>query len=256
MENISNKMGELIKINVNDEGKQLVSARELHNFLGINSNFTTWFNRMCEYGFMPNTDYIEVWSDSKNGNVDACSVRGLSPNQRSALGISKDYAISIDMAKEISMIQRTDKGKQARQYFIACEKKLKEQPKNLSPLDQLALQRDAILQVNEKQQQFESRLTKIENNSTIDYSQQEHLRELANKVVVQALGGNEAPAYKELGKKAFSSLWNEYKRILKVNSYKNTLVKNYEKGIEFISNWKPTKELKYTIEGCNAQIRM
>lgn len=120
----------------------------------------------------------------------------------------------------------------------------------------LSKELQAIFIMDKKQQQFESRLTKIENNSTIDYSQQENLRELANKVVVQALGGNEAPAYKELGKKAFSSLWNEYKRILKVNSYKNTLVKNYEKGIEFISNWKPTKELKYTIEGCNAQIRM
>lgn len=249
MENISNKMGELIKINVDGKGRQTTNARELHEFLKVEQKFSDWIKKQLE-----NVDAIE--------NID---FRRFPFKKKGNNATLYEYEITLEIAKEICMIcgiaprtnEETKKlSKQARQYFIACEKKLKEQPKNLSPLDQLALQRDAILQVNEKQQQFESRLTKIENNSTIDYSQQEHLRELANKVVVQALGGNEAPAYKELGKKAFSSLWNEYKRVLKVNSYKNTLVKNYEKGIEFISNWKPTKELKYTIEGCNAQIRM
>ena len=102
-------MSDLIKITTKD-GKQLVSARELHDFLGIGVHFSTWMKRMCEYGFEEDIDFSILKSSNPNG------------------GIAKidDYVITIDMAKEISMIQRTEKGKQARLYFIECEKKLKE----------------------------------------------------------------------------------------------------------------------------------
>ena len=114
----------------------------------------------------------------------------------------------------------------------------------------------SILMLDEKQQQFEDRLVKVENNMTIDYSQQECLRELGNKKVTAILGGVEAPAYKELNKKVFASFWRDYKRKLGVNSYKNTLVKDYELGKQVIINWQPTKEVAFMIKGCNAQIRM
>lgn len=101
-------MSDLIKITTKD-GKQLVSARELHEFLEIKTDFRKWFPRMCEYGFAENVDYTPV-KFVHPMNLQECT----------------DYAISIDMAKELSMIQRTEKGKQARLYFIECEKKLKE----------------------------------------------------------------------------------------------------------------------------------
>lgn len=113
----------------------------------------------------------------------------------------------------------------------------------------------AIFMLDGKQQQFESRLVKVENNMTIDYSQQESLRELGNKKVTAILGGTDAPAYKELGKKVFASFWRDYKRKLGVNSYKNTLVKDYEIGRQAIINWQPTKEVAFMIKGCNAQVR-
>ena len=101
-------MSDLIKITTKD-GKQLVSARELHEFLEIKTDFRKWFPRMCEYGFEESIDYTPV-KFVHPMNLQECT----------------DYAISIDMAKELSMIQRTEKGKQARLYFIECEKKLKE----------------------------------------------------------------------------------------------------------------------------------
>ena len=101
-------MSDLIKITTKD-GKQLVSARELHEFLEIKTDFRKWFPRMCEYGFEESIDYTPVKFIHPK-NLQECT----------------DYAISIDMAKELSMIQRTEKGKQARLYFIECEKKLKE----------------------------------------------------------------------------------------------------------------------------------
>ena len=114
---------ELIKITTNENGKQLVSAKELHEFLGIGVHFSTWMKRMCEYGFEEDIDFSILKSGNPNG------------------GIAKidDYIITIDMAKELSMIQRTEKGKQARLYFIECEKKLKTQVPQLTEEQKLAL---------------------------------------------------------------------------------------------------------------------
>ncbi|WP_027421816.1 phage antirepressor KilAC domain-containing protein [Lachnobacterium bovis] len=98
-------MNELINVN-ND--LQTISARELHERLNINSNFTTWFRRMTEYGFEEGTDFTTRF-----------------PNLESEIhgGQNKmDFDISIDMAKQICMIQRTPEGKQVRQYLIDLEK--------------------------------------------------------------------------------------------------------------------------------------
>lgn len=95
---------ELLRINYESE-QPTVSARELHEGLEISERFQSWFNRQLQYGFEENTDYVGC----KEFNTLA----------RQEL---QDYKISIDMAKQICMIQRTDKGKQYRQYFIDLEK--------------------------------------------------------------------------------------------------------------------------------------
>ena len=111
-------MKELIKITKNEEGQQLVSARELHEFLEVTERFSNWFSRQLQYGFIEGVDF------------SGCKVFNTLAKQD-----LQDYAITIDMAKEISMIQRTDKGRQARKYFIKCEKKLKEELKSNKQLN-------------------------------------------------------------------------------------------------------------------------
>lgn len=102
-------MNELIKISENEKGEQVVSARDLHRFLEATERFSTWFERQLQYGFIENQDYV------------GCKEFNTLANQELI-----DYALTLDCAKEISMIQRSDRGKEARQYFIACEKKLKQ----------------------------------------------------------------------------------------------------------------------------------
>ena len=109
-------MSELIPIHNND-GAQAVLGRDLHAFLEVQSNYREWFPRMVAYGFEEGKDYA-----SKNRRVQDSLGR-----EREAT----DHIISLDMAKEISMIQRTDKGKQARAYFLECERRAK-QPAELS----------------------------------------------------------------------------------------------------------------------------
>lgn len=99
-------MNELIPINTNDPERITVSARDLHEFLEVETRFNDWFHRMCEYGFAENHDFRFY---SKMSNTS-----GGRPAQ--------DAQITIDMAKELCMLQRNEKGKQARQYFIQLEK--------------------------------------------------------------------------------------------------------------------------------------
>lgn len=95
-------------IPINYDGEQpTVSARALHTGLGIRSNFTTWFDRMCEYGFTE-VDYKKCFPNLESG----CN-----GGQNRV-----DYLISVDMAKQICMLQRSPEGKQIRQYFIDLEK--------------------------------------------------------------------------------------------------------------------------------------
>lgn len=98
-------MNDLIKVNYDTE-QPTVSARELHNALGINTRFNDWFQRMTEYGFDSEKDFYSKMSKT--------SEQGGRP--------ATDYEISIDMAKQICMIQRSPEGKQIRQYFIDLEK--------------------------------------------------------------------------------------------------------------------------------------
>jgi phage antirepressor protein len=100
-------MGELIKIEIKNN-QQLVSGRELHEFLEIKTPYTQWFERMVEYGFVENTDFIPVSQKSESGGI-------------SGVKVVQDHFITLNMAKEISMLQRNKKGKQARIYFIKCE---------------------------------------------------------------------------------------------------------------------------------------
>ena len=99
-------MTELIKVQERD-GEQLVSGRELHKFLEVKTRFDKWFNRMCEYGFFENKDYIAIGQKRPTAQGNETTYT--------------EYLMKISMAKEISMLQRNEKGKEARMYFIKCE---------------------------------------------------------------------------------------------------------------------------------------
>lgn len=99
-------MNELIKITTNEVGEPTVLGRELHDFLGVTTRYNDWFPRMVEYGFTEGKDFYSFLSKT--------SETGGRP--------STDHLLTIDMAKEICMIQRTEVGKKARQYFIQVEK--------------------------------------------------------------------------------------------------------------------------------------
>nr|DAM98083.1 MAG TPA: KilAC domain protein [Caudoviricetes sp.]DAQ47890.1 MAG TPA: KilAC domain protein [Caudoviricetes sp.] len=97
-------MNELINVTLNDNHEPVVSARQLHEALEVKTPYDKWFPRMAEYGFTENEDFSTFLSQSTGGRR------------------ATEHIIKLDMAKEIAMIQRTERGKQVRQYFIQVEK--------------------------------------------------------------------------------------------------------------------------------------
>lgn len=100
-------MNELINVTLNDNQEPVVSGRQLHEALEVKTEYKKWFSRMTEYGFNENEDFLKV--------TQKCLTSSTGQN-------TTDHVIKLDMAKEIAMIQRTERGKQVRQYFIQVEK--------------------------------------------------------------------------------------------------------------------------------------
>ncbi|QEK13748.1 hypothetical protein FQB35_15595 (plasmid) [Crassaminicella thermophila] len=115
---------------------------------------------------------------------------------------------------------------------------------------------DVIILQLEEQKKIKKRIEKLENNMTIDYAQQNNIREKANAKIVSVLGGKDAPAYQKLNKKAFSQFWKDYRRYMQVGSYKDTAVAELEKAKDFIKRWTPNEDLRFMILGANSQMRI
>ena len=134
-------MEEIIKVEERNN-TQVVNARELHQFLMVGKDFSTWIkSRIEKYGFVENEDFEVFPNFGENPN-------GGRP--------TKEYAITLDMAKELAMVENNEQGRIARKYFIDCEKRLKEAKK---PKSATELFYQSVLALKEQ----EERMNKLEN---------------------------------------------------------------------------------------------
>lgn len=229
-------MNQLIETTTNEQGEIIVSGRELHEFLEVKTPYTQWIERMIEYGFVENIDFIGLSQKSEKP-------QGGRPTQ--------DHALKIDMAKEISMIQRNEKGKQARQYFIEVEKRYKQQ---LPQYNSLELALKAALEHEQAIKEIKTDVDYLKDNMRIDGLQQQEIQQSAKQSIVQALGGKDSVAYQEISKKVFSAFWNEFKQYFKVPRYGDIPKVKYEEALRFISLWRPSTSLQIEIDSCNSQM--
>lgn len=232
---------ELIKI-IERDGRQLVSGRELHEFLEIRTKYKDWFRRMVEYGFEEEIDFIRVAQKRATNNL------------KNPVTTVIDHAISIDMAKEISMIQRTEKGKIARQYFINCEKKLKE-VKKLSPMELMELQFKALKEQKEKIAQVENRVDKLEEDMPLFQIDCKEIQALVRKKGIEALGGYRSIAYNDnsLRGKVYSDIQQQIRREFGVVRYEAIKRSQLEMAKEIIINYKVPLVLENEIKLLNEQ---
>ena len=134
------KLNELVPVNPGNIGGvtvSLVSAKKLHAFLGVGRDFTTWIKgRISQYGFTAGVDFTVVENLSTP----------VSGSAKYRQQIAHDYLITIDMGKELAMVERNEKGRQIRRYFIECEKKLRNiQPVQAEPQPQFTAEEIILL---------------------------------------------------------------------------------------------------------------
>ena len=239
---------ELIKITQDENGNSVVSGRDLHDFLEVQTKYLDWFNRMIEYGFTENVDFstINELSQKKEGS------RFVKRN-------IVNHALTLDMAKEISMIQRTEKGKQARQYFIEVEKAFKEQYRlPQTPEEKLALTMEVTTRINKRLGKVEEKIIEIENKQEINSDQRYKLWVTRNRKAVEVLGGKESDAYqdKSLTRKVFRALERDLKDNFTISRYEDLRRDEFDSAIKFIENWYPPYTLKREISLKNSQMKI
>ena len=134
--------------------------------------------------------------------------------------------------------------------FHEMEDKIQYQFQNIST------EMKAILMHDEKIMKMDERVTDLENNTTIDYGQQQVLGDVVNRVVIEALGGKSSPAYREIGKKVFAECNRDLKHYFNVNARNNVPKKRFDEAVEYVKNWEPCTNTKFLIRECNARVGM
>ena len=226
---------ELIKIR-EENGEQLVSARELYEFLGVKKDFTDWFKyRVSQYGFEENLDFTTILGKSTGGRP------------------SKDFAIKIEMAKELSMVENNEKGKEARKYFIACERKLKEFN---DPYKRLSPEVRAIIAIDTKVQKIEEDFNTFKSNLPLLNVDCKELQAEVRKKGIEVLGGYRSAAYnnKSLRSRTYKDIQYQIKREFGVNRYEAIKSRQVDKAIEIIRDYKAPYALADEITIENNQV--
>lgn len=123
--------------------------------------------------------------------------------------------------------------------------------KSMSAMQLLKLQNQALVEVDEKVEHIDSRVTNLENTTTVDSRKQYTLRKIASATAVRVLGGKDSQAYLELHHKVFCQLWRDYKDYFKIPSYRDTLKIDFEKAKEYLQGWRPDHNLQIEISSVN-----
>ena len=194
---------------------------------------------MTEYGFTENVDFI--------GFEQKSSKLGGRP--------SVDHALKIDMAKEISMIQRTAKGKEARQYFIQVEKEYKQQQQVPLTLDQqIAAIATGYGSVKEELVEVKDQVADLTNRFGLPSNKAKVLQKKVASKVYMFTGGKASNAHKRIGSKVFREFYKDLNNRFDVVKYSDIPLSRYDEALEYLEMWQPAFNTTLEICSLNSQI--
>ncbi|GED14844.1 antA/AntB antirepressor family protein [Aneurinibacillus migulanus] len=241
MSNLRVIANELIPVYATEDNQRLINGRELHGFLGVEDKFSQWIQRRIEkYGFEAGEDFFTIPGKSQGGRP------------------SVEYLLTMDTAKEISMVENNERGRQVRKYFIEMERRAKEVKNNVIPLDERQVRMELLksaLEHEERLESVEQRLTevtrKVEEQITLQHHEQYTLQkainrrvlDLAERVEFQQLGFNEqdriTPDLGKVKRKLYSQIHRSIKDCFAVASYRDIRRCDFEEAMKYVQAWRP-----------------
>lgn len=230
-------MNELEIIELN--GQRLVDSREVAEMIEMRHD--NLIRKVC--------NYVDILTNSKLSSLDFF-IPGEYKDTKGEF--RKCYFLTKQGCEMVANKLTGEKGILFTAKYVEAFNKMEQSYLPSSdPMKALELMFEATKQTNEKVEVVDKRVETLENNMTIDTAQQYTLSNLAKKNVLDALGGKESQAYKEVSKKVFAAMWRDFKNYFKVPSYRDTLKINYQKAIEYLETWHPDTNLQIEIDSWN-----
>lgn len=240
MQNLTIIENELVPVYETSTGEKVVYGSELHEVLGVRTPYKDWSSRR-----LLDVDAVE------NEDFEAAQICAPSGQTK------KDHIIKLDTAKEMAMLERNEKGKQVRRYFIQVEKKFKiGKPK--SALEMLQLQSQALFEVNEKVDTVKQELDDFKLDMPLLAVECDRITTAVHKRGVDALGGKQSNAYRDtsMRSKVYQDIHRELKRQFGVSTYKAIKRNQCDQAVAIIDKYELPLVLTEEIRDCNAQISL
>lgn len=234
----------LVPVYVTDKGEKVVYGTELHAILEVKTKYADWISRRFnECDAKENIDYQTCFS-----NLSSKSHGGQN---------KKEHIIKLDTAEEMAMLERNEKGKQVRRYFIEVEKRYKAQdgfPKTIS--GQIQLLAKGYMELEQKIDGINKDLQEFKRDIPLLGVECQKIVRAKNRKVVPLMGGKEAPAYKDnsLRGKVYRDIDNQLRREFDVDTYKAIKRNQIDIAIQIINGYELPMKLKQQINFQNSQI--
>lgn len=241
---------ELIKVTTNEQGQKLVSGRELHEVLEIGTKYQDWINRMIEFGFQEDVDFTVITQPTQKREGSRIVTRNL-----------ENHILTLEMAKHIAMVQRTEIGMRVRNYFIECEKVAQQSHE----MPKMTLEEIMIAQLQEQQrikqqqavieqqvQTVEQRMTHFEENSALEPGEYNLVCSRVSSRVHAVL--KERGINREQVGELFKALNRDIKEITGVKTRTQLRKRHLDMVLDFINDWQPSRATMITINQMSLEI--
>ncbi|ANZ62546.1 antA/AntB antirepressor family protein [Secundilactobacillus paracollinoides] len=215
-------MNELIKTFKQSNGSIAVDGRDLHNFLEVKERYNDWFKDMQKYGFTENVDFISFTGKRVKPQGGRPQV---------------NHALTLDMAKELSMIQRTKKGKQARQYFISMEKQA-QLPQ--SPAERLQLVMQVTNDQTQRIEKIDSRVTDLEDNQFLAPGEYNYLSKAISKTINNFINAQQTGLNMKQRRELYKDINGGVKKITGIQTRSQLREGDFQNVQDYVSNWVPS----------------
>lgn len=231
----------LVPVYETSSGEKVVYGSELHGVLEVKSKFADWIkNRLNDCDATENEDFEAFSKILENG------------------GRSKEYIIKLDTAKEMAMLERNDKGKQVRKYFIAVEKKYNRMKVPMTVPEQIQLLAMGSVELTQKVDRLDQKIDRLEADLPILGIEIDKITCAVKKKGVECLGGKDSEAYadRSLRGKVYSDIYAELKRQFGVTTFKAIKRSQCNDAVEIIGQYKLPYILATQIQVENAQVNL